>query len=212
MIDSPHRRFNPLTGEWVLVSPHRAKRPWVGQLERTSPANLPHYDPTCYLCPRNERAGGIRNPDYAGTFVFEIGVRNDYSYLDTPAHERDSRWVHRPRADWDKYDRRDDKAAIEGQVYRGLQTLIALRKKNDVFSGGELEIISTENEHVLGFMKIRAEKRAVIFANFSDQPQRVPARVFDQHSVWTKKQLHGARIVPSANEIVIEPLEFLVFG
>ncbi len=77
MFDSPHRRFNPLTGEWVLVSPHRAKRPWLGQVEKTPPENLPPYDPNCYLCPRNERAGGFKNPDYSSTFVFD----NDFSAL-----------------------------------------------------------------------------------------------------------------------------------
>jgi len=77
MIETPHRRFNPLTGEWVLVSPHRAKRPWLGQVEKTPPENLPQYDATCYLCPRNERAGGIMNPDYSGTFAFD----NDFAAL-----------------------------------------------------------------------------------------------------------------------------------
>lgn len=77
MFNSPHRRFNPLTGEWVLVSPHRARRPWQGQVEKTAAENLPHYDPTCYLCPRNKRAGGVVNPDYTGTFVFD----NDFSAL-----------------------------------------------------------------------------------------------------------------------------------
>ncbi len=75
--DTPHRRFNPLTREWVLVSPHRAKRPWQGQVEKTPPENLPHYDPTCYLCPGNERAGGVFNPPYTGTFVFD----NDFPAL-----------------------------------------------------------------------------------------------------------------------------------
>jgi UDPglucose--hexose-1-phosphate uridylyltransferase len=77
MYDSPHRRFNPLTREWILVSPHRAKRPWQGQVEKTAPPYLPEYDPTCYLCPGNERVGGIHNPKYTGTFVFE----NDFAAL-----------------------------------------------------------------------------------------------------------------------------------
>ena len=77
MIDSPHRRFNPLTRDWVLVSPHRAKRPWLGQVEKTPLENLPQYDPTCYLCPGNERAGGVINPPYTGPFVFD----NDFASL-----------------------------------------------------------------------------------------------------------------------------------
>ncbi|MFN2564255.1 MAG: UDP-glucose--hexose-1-phosphate uridylyltransferase [Gemmatimonadaceae bacterium] len=75
--DRPHRRFNPLTGEWVLVSPHRTRRPWQGQVERRPSESRPRYDPTCYLCPGNERAGGVRNPEYTGTFIFE----NDFAAL-----------------------------------------------------------------------------------------------------------------------------------
>jgi UDPglucose--hexose-1-phosphate uridylyltransferase len=75
--DNPHRRLNVLTGEWVLVSPHRATRPWQGQTESvTRPPGLRH-DPSCYLCPGNARAGGARNPDYTGTFVFD----NDFAAL-----------------------------------------------------------------------------------------------------------------------------------
>ncbi len=85
MIDSPHRRFNPLTRDWVLVSPQRARRPWLGQVEKTAPENLPQYDPECYLCPGNERAGGVKNPPYTGTFVFD----NDFAALLPDAVEMD---------------------------------------------------------------------------------------------------------------------------
>src|SRR5262245_173765 len=77
MFDFPHRRLNPLTGEWVLVSPHRANRPWQGQVEKPPVENLLPYDPTCYLCPTNARAGGLRNPDYPTTFAFD----NDFAAL-----------------------------------------------------------------------------------------------------------------------------------
>lgn len=73
----PHRRYNPLTGEWVLVSPHRTKRPWQGRKEKPQLEKTAEYDPGCYLCPGNSRAGGIQNPDYSDTFVFV----NDYSAL-----------------------------------------------------------------------------------------------------------------------------------
>lgn len=79
----PHRRFNPLTGEWIQVSPHRAKRPWQGKEEETPGEQKPKYDPDCYLCPGNERAGDAENPEYDSTFVFT----NDFSALkpDTPS-------------------------------------------------------------------------------------------------------------------------------
>ena len=79
----PHRRYNPLSREWVLVSPHRTQRPWQGQVEQVAPEMRPQYDPDCYLCPGNERANGEVNPQYGSTFVFT----NDFSALlpDTPA-------------------------------------------------------------------------------------------------------------------------------
>ncbi|OWK69678.1 UDP-glucose--hexose-1-phosphate uridylyltransferase [Pedobacter sp. AJM] len=79
---NPHRRLNILTGEWVLVSPHRTKRPWQGKVEDIAANNRPEYDPKCYLCPGNDRADGDVNPDYRESFVF----KNDFSALleDTP--------------------------------------------------------------------------------------------------------------------------------
>lgn len=83
----PHRRYDPLRDQWVLVSPHRAERPWQGQTEARAAVARPAHDPACYLCPGNERAGGRRNPDYAGTFVFD----NDFPALlpQTPASPAD---------------------------------------------------------------------------------------------------------------------------
>ena len=73
----PHKRYNPLTDAWVLVSPHRAKRPWQGQVEKIANDERPSYDSTCYLCARNVRANGENNPDYKDVFVFD----NDFAAL-----------------------------------------------------------------------------------------------------------------------------------
>ncbi|MGD9047837.1 MAG: UDP-glucose--hexose-1-phosphate uridylyltransferase [Anaerolineae bacterium] len=75
--DHPHRRYSPLTGEWILVSPHRTKRPWRGQIEKPTVEERLAYDPACYLCPGNARAGGVRNPPYQATYVFT----NDFAAL-----------------------------------------------------------------------------------------------------------------------------------
>lgn len=83
--DRPHRRMNLLTGQWVLVSPHRARRPWLGQVEKVAPENLPQYDPYCYLCPGNTRSEGGKNPPYTDTYVFE----NDFAALLLPEGSSD---------------------------------------------------------------------------------------------------------------------------
>lgn len=85
--EHPHRRYNPLKDEWILVSPHRAKRPWLGEQSAVRESDLPSHDPECYLCPGNARANGAVNPDYRGPFVFD----NDFAALlpDTPVPNGD---------------------------------------------------------------------------------------------------------------------------
>ena len=75
--EHPHRRYNPLTGEWLLISPHRNKRPWQGQQEQNQWPDSPAHDPACYLCAGNKRMGGEINPPYNNTFVFT----NDFAAL-----------------------------------------------------------------------------------------------------------------------------------
>jgi len=80
-----HRRLNPLTREWVLVSPHRTERPWQGQIEPAPREVVVPYDPECYMCPGNARSGGAKNPDYQSHFVFD----NDFPAVrpDTPIED-----------------------------------------------------------------------------------------------------------------------------
>jgi UDPglucose--hexose-1-phosphate uridylyltransferase len=87
LTEDPHRRLNALTNEWILVSPHRATRPWQGEVATLQTSAEPAYDPSCYLCPGNSRVGGVRNPQYTTTFVFQ----NDFAALkqDTPRERLD---------------------------------------------------------------------------------------------------------------------------
>lgn len=83
IFEDSHRRFNVLTGEWIQVSPHRMKRPWQGSIEKLDKELRPQYDPNCYLCPENERAGGERNPQYEDTLVFT----NDFAAINPDLDE-----------------------------------------------------------------------------------------------------------------------------
>ena len=85
--EHPHRRYNPLINEWILVSPHRAKRPWQGQVETLDEEQKPAYDESCYLCSGNTRINGEVNEKYEKTFVFT----NDFAALktDTPDYQED---------------------------------------------------------------------------------------------------------------------------
>jgi hypothetical protein len=134
----------------------------------------------------------------------EIGRLNDYSYRDQPDKARDSRWVHRPRTDWEKYERRNDPETIEGRVYWGLQKLIALRKEYNVFSCGELMVVNTENPHVLGFERAHNGRRVLLYANFSDHGQEI------SHHLTREKAIFGNGI-RKASKLALAPYELVVW-
>jgi UDPglucose--hexose-1-phosphate uridylyltransferase len=115
MFTAPHRRLNRLTGEWVLVSPHRTVRPWQGQVEEPAVEQRPTHDPTCYLCPGNERASGARTPEYASTYVFD----NDFAAL-------------KPDTDHGRIDR-DGLLVAESE--RGICRVVCLSPRHDLTLG-----------------------------------------------------------------------------
>lgn len=143
----------------------------------------------------------------------EIGTLNDYSFRDDPAHMRDSRWVHRPQADEARYALRTDPAAIEGRVYLGLQELINLRKSTPALSGGELETIVTENDHVLGYIHLHDHKRVLVLANFSEHDQIIGGKILAQYGFQTGKTvLHGRAELPEQGSLRLPAYDFLVIG
>ncbi|MGQ9739438.1 UDP-glucose--hexose-1-phosphate uridylyltransferase [Chloroflexus sp.] len=119
----PHRRLNRLTGEWVLVSPHRTQRPWLGQVETLPPAELPSYDPACYLCPGNTRANSVQNPPYTETFVFE----NDFAAL-LPDIPLDRVSVRLPLAD--QHDA--GPALLHAEAERGICRVVCFSPRHDL--------------------------------------------------------------------------------
>jgi amylosucrase len=141
----------------------------------------------------------------------EIGTLNDYSYRDDPAKARDSRWVHRPRADWERYEARKSPETVAGRVYAGLQELIQLRKSVPAISGGQLEAVETKNEHVLAYIRSDSEQRVLVCANFSEQPQEIPVWVLKRHNFTSAaNRLHGLGQVSSQGSWMLAPYDFLV--
>jgi amylosucrase len=141
----------------------------------------------------------------------EIGTLNDYSYRDDPDKARDSRWVHRSYSDWNRYKKRKSTKSVEGRVFKGLQKLITLRKEYKIFSGGNLELIQTRNEHVLGFVRLQEGKRVFLFANFSEDQQVVFSEVLEMQALQLAQRLSGqGQLSPSGN-LTLLPYDFLVF-
>ncbi len=139
----------------------------------------------------------------------EVGIQNDYSYRSDPSKADDSRWVHRSTTDWAKMDRRQDANSLEGRIYLQLKQLIDLRKENAAFSGIDLEVIDTENEHVLGYVRHNGEQRVLVFANFSEKEQMIPGNLLRLHNLGSKltDTISGTTI--PLGDMILEPYQFL---
>lgn len=107
----------------------------------------------------------------------EIGTLNDYTYRLSPSKAHDSRWVHRPKLAAKQYEARLDNTVVAGQIYTRLHRLIQLRKKTNAFAGNEIQILPTQNDHVLGYLRQNASQRILVLVNFSHEPQPVDAHL-----------------------------------
>ncbi|HEY7616673.1 MAG TPA: UDP-glucose--hexose-1-phosphate uridylyltransferase [Terriglobales bacterium] len=150
--EDPHRRLNPLSNEWVLVSPHRATRPWQGAVEKAAAAAAPQYDPSCYLCPGNARSGGARNPAYTGTFVFD----NDFAAL-------------KPNVPKERLDV-DDRGLLVAEGEPGICRVICFSPRHDLtlstMAAKEIEqVVRTWTEQFRELSANRQIKHVQIFEN-----------------------------------------------
>lgn len=142
-------------------------------------------------------------------FGDEVATLNDYSYFKDPRQSRDSRWVHRPITDWTKVARRHEPSSIEGRVYSGIRGLITLRQSHPAFAGQEMQVIDTNNEHLLGYVRSHDGERVVILANFSEGEHTLPANLLRIHGLGYHftDLLSGERL--SAESITLPPYAFL---
>lgn len=139
----------------------------------------------------------------------EVGVLNDYTYKQDAAKAHDSRWVHRPATDWQKMDRRLDPGTLEGRIYQNIKTLIHLRQDNPAFAGSNMHLIDTNSTTVLGYLRSHRSQRALVFANFSESPQTIPANLLRLYGLsYSFTNLLNQESIPF-QDLTLDPYQFL---
>lgn len=140
----------------------------------------------------------------------EIGTLNDYRYREDPAKVRDSRWVHRPYADWEKYKRRFDETTLEGRLYSRLRKLIEQRKTIAAFSGAETEILSLRSKHLFAYVRQLLNERVLVICNFSEQPQIIDGNEVRLHGLgYHFVDLVSGQPYSTINALMLEPYQFV---
>jgi amylosucrase len=140
----------------------------------------------------------------------EIGMLNDYSYRNDPAKAGDSRWVHRPFADWARSARRETPGTIEYQVNSGLRRLIAARRETPAFADSQMAVVDAGNPHVFGYLRQHAGARILILANFSEGEQRVAANTVRNHGLsYAFRDLVSGQALALRGDLTLAPYQFL---
>jgi glycosidase len=140
----------------------------------------------------------------------EIGTLNDYTFRNDSTKTNDSRWVHRPVIDWQKMEKRNQPDTVEEKLFNGFLQLTRIRKQNPAFSVGELDVISTDNDHVLGFVRHAGIERILLLANFSEESQIIPANLLRLYGLsYTFKEL-VTDIPCQLVDLVLQPYQLVV--
>ncbi|MEW6179661.1 MAG: alpha-amylase family glycosyl hydrolase [Chloroflexota bacterium] len=140
----------------------------------------------------------------------EIATLNDYRYREDPAKVRDSRWVHRPFADEEKYQRRHNEKTPEGKLYNRLNNLIRLRKNIRAFGGAETEIIGLHSKQIFAYIRQSAGERVLVVCNFSEQPQMIDGNEIRLHGLgYDFVDLVSGKSYSSTNTLLLEPYQFV---
>jgi len=140
----------------------------------------------------------------------EVGTLNDYGYREDASKTDDSRWVHRPFADWDKLARRNDGTTLEGRIYRRLRQLIEIRKTQAAFAGNDMQVMNTGNDQVLGYVRQCEGKRVLVLANFAESEQKIAANYVRVHGLgYTFEDLVSGETINLKNDLVLEPYRFV---
>ncbi len=143
----------------------------------------------------------------------EIGTLNDYHFRANPAAAEDSRWVHRPAADWERFARRTESDTVEGRIYGRLRHLIEVRQNNPALAGANADIIEVNNPHVFGFLRQRHGHQVLVLANFSERQQPVAANELRIHGLsYRFVDLVTGNYISPLDELVLEPYQFVWLG
>ena len=141
----------------------------------------------------------------------ELGILNDYTYVESPEKEGDSRWVHRSAFNWERAQRRRDSSSLPGRIYLGLLKLIQIRQQNRAFSRAETEIIDTGNDRVFGYFRSQQEQNVLVLANFSEQEQEIVAkrlRMLGMRKIFT--DIVSGKTISAVQKLVLEPYQFAI--
>ncbi len=139
----------------------------------------------------------------------EIGTLNDYGYRDVPSKNGDSRWVHRPTTNWERITLRHDESTIEGRIFQNLRRLIELRKSYSIFSGGDMQMIYTGNEFVLGYLRSFGHEQVLVFGNFSEGTHTISVNLLRLYGFSHDFDDLVQKTSLPVDDITLEPYQFI---